>query len=594
MPKRKKQSAITVKCKNRPCKQNVGNNQPVQPSTSGSTNQDGLRKTAKPQPKRKKYTATQVRDLILASDSEDILDNDYNDNDLETDDSDVDASDIVISSSRIRPTAGSQSYWSTDTSSFISTDAQFKPTEQLGPKNIPNTISVDSKPLDYLELFWDESIWDLIVFETNRQAGYVKAKQPNNYCAKSFEAVTVPELKAFFGCRLAMELLIYKERYELYWKKKDSWITATPGFSKVFTRDRFLAIWTMLHCVNEEDPSLNKSDKIYKSRPIFDIIMAKFQQHYVPDAELSLDEGMIPTKNALSIKQYIKDKPIKWGIKTFILCESSTGYIMNAEVYTGKAENDPEIPIELGVTGSLVARLCKPFSMRNHCIFTDRFYTSVTLAEYLLQQQGTRVCGTAMTNRKKFPKELVKKKMERGTHSLLYNGTTAAVVWCDKKPIYFLSTKYVTDSDVAVLRYDAKEHKRMPVACPALVKAYNSFMGGTDKNDQMTKLQRCRRHYKWPRRLTMKFMVWCAYNGYIIQNYYKPHIAAGKRTHTFKMFIDELCHDLVGSYRRTVVPMSRRMTGDDETRLQNEANVPLHLVERPHGASSNNRCAVCS
>src|SRR6218665_1477459 len=39
--------------------------------------------------------------------------------------------------------------------------------------------------------------------------------------------------------------------------------------------------------------------------------------------------------------------------------------------------------------------------------------------------------------------------------------------------------------------------KRTPVTCPALVKAYNMYMGGTDKNDQMTKLQRCRRHYKW-------------------------------------------------------------------------------------------------
>ena len=47
-----------------------------------------------------------------------------------------------------------------------------------------------------------------------------------------------------------------------------------PGFAKVFTHNRFLAIWSMLHCVNEQNPAVNKMDKIYKSRPIFDIIVA--------------------------------------------------------------------------------------------------------------------------------------------------------------------------------------------------------------------------------------------------------------------------------------------------------------------------------
>ena len=46
------------------------------------------------------------------------------------------------------------------------------------------------------------------------------------------------------------------------------------------------------------------------------------------------NEGMIPSKNGLSIKQYIQSKPIKWGIKSFLQCESATGYIVNAEIYT--------------------------------------------------------------------------------------------------------------------------------------------------------------------------------------------------------------------------------------------------------------------
>jgi len=62
----------------------------------------------------------------------------------------------------------------------------------------------------------------------------------------------------------------------------------------------------------------------------------------VLEKDLSLDEGVIPTKNRLGFKQYLKDKPVKWGIKTYMLCESKTGYVYNLEVYTGKSTNDTD------------------------------------------------------------------------------------------------------------------------------------------------------------------------------------------------------------------------------------------------------------
>ena len=271
----------------------------------------------------------------------------------------------------------------------------------------------------------------------------------------------------------------------------------------------------MLHCVNEDDEDLDKTDKVYKSRPVFAHLIDKFQKYYVANCELSLDEGMIPTKNSLSIKQYIKDKPIRWGIKTYLLCDSVNGYIINAEIYTGRREDAFEID-NIGVTGNLVVRLSELVRDQNYCLFTDRFYTSVDLAEYLLVNRGTRLCGTAMTNRKSFPKELIKqnKELAKGNSELLFNGHVAAFVWKDKKPIYFVTSAYVDSPHTHVTRYDATEHRKVPVPCPKSVKCYNQYMGGTDKNDQMTRLQKSRRHYKWPRRLMMKFFMWAAYNAY--------------------------------------------------------------------------------
>ena len=57
------------------------------------------------------------------------------------------------------------------------------------------------------------------------------------------------------------------------------------------------------------------------------------------------------------------------------------------------------------------------------------------------------------------------------------------------------------------------------------------------------------------------------------------------------MFIDELCHDMVGSHRRALVPMSRRTSAGDKALLYNGPNIPLHL---PRVSGRSNRYGVCS
>ena len=122
-------------------------------------------------------------------------------------------------------------------------------------------------------------------------------------------------------------------------------------------------------------------------------------------------------------------------------------------------------------------------------------------------------------------------------------------------------------------------------------KSYNQFMGGTDKNDQLTRLQRCRRHYRWPRRLTMKFMMWAIFNSYIIHGTLAPHVMQGKRTLTFHMYIEILCGQLIGDVRRGAQILPGRVT--QESRLLNAPEAPIHLAEHPDNASRNNRCVVC-
>ena len=97
---------------------------------------------------------------------------------------------------------------------------------------------------------------------------------------------------------------------------------------------------------------------------------------------------MIPTKNRLAIKQFIRDKPVRWGIKSFLLWEAKTGYILDAEIYTGRVK-DRLWPL-LGSAGSVV---CHPMensqvTNKNHMLFMDRFYNSVALFHLLKNELG--------------------------------------------------------------------------------------------------------------------------------------------------------------------------------------------------------------
>ena len=125
-----------------------------------------------------------------------------------------------------------------------------------------------------------------------------------------------------------------------------------------------------------------------------------------PHKHLSLDEAMIPSKNRLSIKQYIKDKPVKWGIKSFLLTDAENGYIMNSEIYTG---SESILYPELGATGNVVARLLRSADLhgKGHVLVMDRYYNSVALFEHLHREQKTLAVGTAMPNRKFFPKDFL-------------------------------------------------------------------------------------------------------------------------------------------------------------------------------------------
>ena len=88
--------------------------------------------------------------------------------------------------------------------------------------------------------------------------------------------------------------------------------------------------------MGSDDSNVDQTDKLFKFRYMIDNVRRSFKEHYVPHEHILVDEAMIPFKGRLSFKQYMKDKPVKFGIKMWVLADSVTAYCHNFDIYVGR------------------------------------------------------------------------------------------------------------------------------------------------------------------------------------------------------------------------------------------------------------------
>ena len=183
---------------------------------------------------------------------------------------------------------------------------------------------------------------------------------------------------------------------EDYWKT--SWIAEIPFFSRVMSRDRFKLIFWMLHVSHS---TVSPAKRIDKVKMLLEMMLAKFQANYIPKRSLAVDETMIAFRGRFSGKQYMAKKPVKWGIKAFSLADSSNGYLLNILLYTGSETLD-EPSEQFFSPARVVLHLLEPYLHMGHHVFTDRYYTSIPLAQALHDNEAA-FTGTSVRGRVDLP-----------------------------------------------------------------------------------------------------------------------------------------------------------------------------------------------
>lgn len=220
-------------------------------------------------------------------------------------------------------------------------------------------------------------------------------------------------------------------------------------------------------------------------------------------------------------------------------------------------------------------------------ITTDNFFTSVPLAEKLLEKNLT-IVGTLRQNKPDIPPIMKPSKLrEKHCSEFGFNGNMTMVSYVPKKgkAVVLLSTMH---DDKAV--DDSSVKKK-----PEMIQYYNKTKGGVDTMDQMVRTYSCkRRTQRWPMVLWYNMLDVATLNAYTSFTSQHPDYMGGV-SNTRRLFIKELVKELIMPH------MKRRFEGTPH--LQNhiteaigrcgvqKQNTPT--TQPQEGQLKRKRCSMC-
>lgn len=439
---------------------------------------------------------------------------------------------------------------------------------------LPTTGLDDSMDMmNFFEHFIDNDLINLMKIQTNLYARQRIGKLRSNNSLSShsrfqtWKTVTQADIKKFLAIILHMSI---SERPSL----RDHWSTdgvLACGFCPgVFPRDRFLAILGNFHLVDNtlyKEKGEEGHDPLFKVRPLLEALQGKFQSSYQPSENITIDEGMCPFRGRFGYKVYMPQKPNKYGIKLYMLSEAKTGYVWNVDVFHGQ-EN----------TGlAIVKRLLGTLAGNGHTLYTDRFYTSPTLAREM-ETLETGLVGTVMKNRAGMPLVVKNTRLARGEQIFRRNGNTLALCWKDKRDVFMISTRHTSE----MVTFNDKRGREKTK--PAAVIDYNKNKFGVDLSDQLMSYGAFgHRSVKWWRKLAFHFFLMAVTNATIMYN------KVCKKSVSVTRFMQKICSDLatIEDTRPLGIVVAQTARLSDKHFIE---KIPVPVGQK----KAQKRCKVCS
>ena len=120
-------------------------------------------------------------------------------------------------------------------------------------------------------------------------------------------------------------------------------------------------------------------------------------KNFIPEKNISIDESMITYYGRHGCKQYIRNKPVKFGDKIWVAA-TPLGYGIQFYPYAGKDDNcNKDIGLRGSVVLTLLSKLPTVPDSHYHDVI-DNFFTSPSLLR-VLKESGIAATGTVRENR---------------------------------------------------------------------------------------------------------------------------------------------------------------------------------------------------
>ena len=353
----------------------------------------------------------------------------------------------------------------------------------------------------FFKLFFNNSMINYLVNHSNSYAlGKINDGLGSSYSLTdgSWKDVTADEIRRFIALLIHFSVVHVRHDVQKNWSTK----TLYHGLwaCAILPRKRYFTILAMLHVVDPrtEDPE----NKLRKVESFIQDFKNLCQSLYVPQKYVAIDERMVKSRHRSGFRQFIKDKPTKWGIKLWVLADSANGYTIDFNIYIGKAAGH-NIG-EHGLGYDVVMRLIAPYFGLGYHLFVDNFYSSITLFKHLYDR-GVLARGTILEKRRSFPPALKNSKewakgRERGSMRWVRDSPCLVLQWVDNKVVSMITTGGNANDHTQVnrkVRTDGQWANRS-VRQPSIFQTYNMKMNAVDRSNQiLTAFSTQRKCVRW-------------------------------------------------------------------------------------------------
>ncbi|XP_039547063.1 piggyBac transposable element-derived protein 4-like [Pimephales promelas] len=311
----------------------------------------------------------------------------------------------------------------------------FRPTNAPGPQLIrTGTYTV----LQFFQLFFSNTLLQTIITNTN-DFGSTHYSKPSN----PWIDITLQDIFAFIAMVIYMGIVKLPSITD-FWRGGN--LYSLPFPKKVMTGKKFLRICRSLHLSKMVDDAANEQrrgtpqfDRLCKIKPLYTEMRDACKRNFHPGQEISIDERMVASKARIGLKQYMKNKPVRWGYKLFVLADSNNGYTWDFFVYEGKLQGNSGKGLSYE---SVMELLDTQLLGTGYKLFVDNFYTSPSLFSDLLLKR-IWACGTIRPNRIGFPKtqtNVLDSKSPRGSIRWIRKDSLLFVQWRDTRDVFMCST----------------------------------------------------------------------------------------------------------------------------------------------------------